>query len=162
MNHPVGRMFDMRLLFAAALACASIASGACAGPFDGVWSITFGCDENSSPLCRERPDSFSLTLWSTGRNLCGNKVATAYGQNKIEEDDGDDPTIIGKSAGARAIVTFTDSEGGSGRARLSLRGRQLGWHIIALTQGTGGDDYLPQDAVLTRSGPKPAGLGGCP
>lgn len=124
------------------------------GPFDGNWTFRYSCD-GITGLFAERclrgdGDSFSLLrLTQNGNRICGDHVATAYGQNKVDEGDltGDGPSIYGTLAGNVATVHFRAWTGAIGVATITRRKDSIVWHVVKPIKE---QNWFPADAVMNR------------
>lgn len=124
------------------------------GSFDGRWSVTFPCNLTKD-ACAGRSDVFSLDLWSNGSRLCGNHLATANLGNRVDENDGSLPSIVGTINGPSATIAFKSSWGGAGRAKVTRIGNRLFWQVI--DQDNAGN-WFPGEEILTKQ-PQPGNDG---
>jgi hypothetical protein len=135
-----------------AVTCPAKASG----PFDGDWTFKYSCDSATGPYAerclRGEGDSFSLYgLTQNGGRICGYHVATAYGQNKVDEGDldGKGPSIYGTVTGNVATVQFRSAwTGAIGVATITLRNDSIVWHVVKRIDQ---QNWFPDDAALSRS-----------
>ncbi|WP_234775616.1 hypothetical protein [Paraburkholderia tropica] len=124
------------------------------GSFDGNWVFKYSCDGATGSYgeqCRQgEGDSFALfNLTQKGNRICGTHVATAYGENKVDEGDltGDAPSIYGTVVGNVATVQFRARTGALGIATITPVKGSLVWHVV---KPAGGETWFPDDASLNR------------
>lgn len=84
-----------------------------------------------------------------GNRICGTHVATAYGENKVDEGDltGDAPSIYGTVVRNVATVQFRARTGALGIATITPVKGSLVWHVV---KPAGGETWFPDDASLNR------------
>jgi hypothetical protein len=123
--------------------------------FEGNWVFKYSCS-NATGIFAERclrgeGDYFELfDLTQDGDRICGYHVATAYGQNKVDEGDldGAGPSIYGTVAGRVATVQFRSAwTGAIGVATMTLDKGSVIWHVV---KPAGGQNGFPDDAPLNR------------
>jgi hypothetical protein len=90
---------------------------------------------------------FEIDFWSGGPRLCGSHFVTAHLGNRVDENRGDRPSIVGMIDGPKATVAFKSSWGGSGHAKVIKINEHLFWQI---TDHDDLDSWFPYEAVLTR------------
>jgi hypothetical protein len=115
-------------------------------PMDGSWQVVFPSDSRSGSVDADS-DSFSLDIWSNGNSLCANHQATAHLGMRVDEDEDDSPSVTGTIKGSSALVDYRSTGwGGSGHAKIWVKGKTLHWHVLSET----GETWFPSDANLTR------------
>lgn len=146
------RVWPMKLAFALLLGTVSAVAVAGQSPFTGDWKHVWSC-KGATGIYAQRcasgiRDEFELNLIASGHRICGLHFATAQLQNKVDEGDlaGPGPSITGTFSGDTAHVQFHSTWGGSGTAKLTLRGDTLHWKIMQ-EQGMA---WLPIDAQLAK------------
>lgn len=133
----------------ATLLLAGLASLPCmAAPMSGLWEARFPCPRPQSEECRRgSPESFALRLRVEGKQLCGVHSSVAQFGNRIDEPDGNEPSLAGRQQGDEATVHFTSAFGATGTATLRLVRGRLHWSVESQSEG---ESWLPTAAVLHR------------
>ena len=68
------------------------------------------------------------------------------GGNKVDELGGEEPSFVGHVSGKSATVAFRSAFEGTGKASLTLHGKQLQWQVLQHE----GESWLPESATLHR------------
>jgi hypothetical protein len=118
--------------------------------FVGVWEVTYSCKSDATGVyaesCKDGAfDYFQLNLQADGDRLCGLHSATAHLGNRVDEDEGNEPSISGRISGNTASVTFQSSWGGTGQATLVRQGNMIRWKV---TSHDDQQSWIPMDATL--------------
>lgn len=124
---------------------------ASASPLTGVWKKEFSCDGLSGiyeERCRQgQRDKFQLSIVVDGERVCGLHVVWARMGSRIDEVEGEEPSMTGVARGNAATVRFRSTWDGSGTASLRADGDTLVWKVS--TKGAG-ESWIPDEAVLQR------------
>lgn len=137
-------------------ASTSTALAADAQSFDGGWKVVYSCEGATrvyAERCKEGArDYFELSLQTVGDRICGLHSATAHMGNRVDEDEGNEPSISGKVSGNTASVTFHSNWGGAGQATLVREGNTIHWKIISHDDQ---QSWIPMEATLLYQPPEP-------
>lgn len=110
---------------------------------EGTWEVRWSC---AGPGCPAVEDSFDLDVRTHGDQICAKIHASAYGGNRVDEDeDGEPPSVVGRYSGGSATVAYASHWGGHGVASIQVNGDTLNWTALWHDDGA---SYIPSGAVL--------------
>lgn len=128
------------------------ARAASASPLAGFWKLTYSC-AGATDLYAERckqgdRDVYELSIMVQGSRVCILHAATAHLGNRVDEDEGLEPSMTGvMDAAGNATVHYRSAWEGTGTATLRVEGGALHWKV---TSKVDGQSSIPDEAVLAR------------